>query len=493
MKNYDVRPVSSLDEILLNGVRNAFQDFFECEGLYPWWTLGEIFQEGRTGPGSSLKANGQSFYQKLFTSPLTTTSFHLYSHYVQALRSLPAWAAANDLRSRTYGELVVGESRLSFVPKTDKIARTICTEPSLNMFYQLGLGRLIERKLRQVYGIDLEIQPNRNRRLTRIGSLDGSFSTIDLSSASDNFSYTLLKWLLRPNSAGRNAIEALRTPRTRLPSGETLELHMVSTMGNGFTFPLQTLLFTCAVVSVYQTFSIKPRNRPDTQNFAVFGDDIVVRTETFNRLCRLLELLGFQVNGDKSFSEGFFRESCGSDYFLGRNVRGVYLKDLTTQQDRYSAINRLNEWSSNSGIPLPNTVQYLLRTVKYIPVPRWEADVSGVKIPFWMLRNKGGRYRYFKPVAVTQNIECPECLRLKIPCTHINSEGAYVSLLHGSLRDGRITPRQRSVRYVLKTRSKALWSDVPSDVSFPKSLGRKQSEPKTLPWDMAVWINLARD
>lgn len=488
MRDFKLQPNTSLDEMLLGDTRRIFRDCLDL-GEDCWWTLDEVFHQGRTGPGSSRLAKGDSFYQKLFLSPLSTTAFSLYSHYVQALESLPTWAIANDVRSLKYGEARCGESRLSFVPKTDLIARTICTEPSLNMFYQLGLGRLIELRLRRIFGIDLSIQPERNRRLTQIGSIDGSFSTIDLSSASDNFSITLLDWLLKPNSSARGLIELLRTPRTILPDGRVVELHMVSTMGNGFTFPLQTLLFSCAVASVYVSFGKRYLNRADTQNFGVFGDDIIVQTEMFDRLCHLLGLLGFQVNRSKSFSKGLFRESCGSDYFHGHDVRGVYLKDLSSQQARYSAINRLNEWSARSGILLPETVHYLLRSVEYLPVPHAEADDAGIKIPLWMYerqkkhRRFRGKYLYYHAKPLRWHIECPQCLMSKRACPHINPEGALVSLLHGSLRRGRINPRQRVVHYVLKARPVSVWSDVPSD---PPKGGY------ALPWDMAVWANLKR-
>ncbi len=482
MRDFDVTPVTSIDEILLNETRNSFRNVFDCDDI--WWTLRECCSRGRTGPGSSRMAKGQSFYEKLFASPLSMTSEILYKHYVEYVKSFPTWETANSLRSQKYGESLLSESRLSFVPKTDSIARTICTEPSLNMFFQLGLKELIDIKLRRIYGIDMSIQPDRNRRLTRVGSLDGSFSTIDLSSASDNFSLKLLRWLLKPNSTALNTIETLRTSHTLLPNGDRVELHMVSTMGNGFTFPLQTLLFSCAVAAVYRTFDIKLVNTASQQNFGVFGDDIVVRTEVYERLCHLLGLLGFKVNGDKSFSKGFFRESCGHDYFLGRDVRGVYIKDISSQQARYSAINRLNDWTSKSGIPLRRTIAYLIRTVRYIPVPRCEADVSGVRVPYWMSRPVKGKYSYFVAVPRSRQIECPVCARKGDPCPHINPEGALVSLLHGSLRNGRVTPRQRVIRYVLKTRNISLWSDIPSDpISFEID--------RALPWETAVWLNLA--
>lgn len=484
MKEFDVRPNTSLDEILLNETKCLFEDFFRCDDT--GWTLDECFVHGRTGPGSSRLAKGTSFFEKLFASPMSMTSSFLYVHYVRALESCPTWAIANSIRSTRYGEVLTRESRLSFVPKTDSIARTICTEPSLNMFYQLGFKHLLERRLLKVYGIDMSIQPDRNRRLTRIGSIDGSFSTIDLSSASDNFSFKLIQWLLKPNTSAFSTIERLRTPSTLLPNGDSVELHMVSTMGNGFTFPLQTLLFACAVTAVYRTFNLRSRNSASNQNFAVFGDDIVVRTETYERLCHLLSLLGFKVNSDKSFSRGFFRESCGHDYFHGHNVRGVYIKDLSSQQSRYSAINRLNDWTSRSGIPLPRTIALLLRTVRYLPVPRWESDDAGVHIPLWMvvLQNRTRRYKCYIPRISSKKVDCPECVRRKEACPHLNPEGVLVSLLQGGLRGGRIVSRQETTRYTLsKPKSFAIYSDTPANPS-------PEREQEILPWDMAVWLNI---
>jgi hypothetical protein len=36
-----------------------------------------------------------------------------------------------------------------------------------------------------------------------------------------------------------------------------------------------------------------------------------------------LTILGLKVNDEKSFVKGFFRESCGSDYYMGHNVTPV--------------------------------------------------------------------------------------------------------------------------------------------------------------------------
>jgi len=194
-------------------------------------------------------------------------------------------------------------------------------------------------------------------------------------------------------------LELLRSPLCRLPDGSDIELHMVSTMGNGFTFPLQTMLFSCCVAAVYEQLGIKLQLRSATNfnsdagtpvrytaNFAVWGDDIICSEKAVSRLFRLLSLLGFEVNADKSFFDKNdpFRESCGYDYHKGEDVRAVYCRKLSTTASRFALINRLNRWSASQGIPLRRTVALLLGSVPVLPVPRRENDDAGVKVPLSM-------------------------------------------------------------------------------------------------------------
>jgi hypothetical protein len=163
------------------------------------------------------------------------------------------------------------------------------------------------------------------------------------------------------------------------------------------------MIFSCAVSAVYYNLGlrlIKPKTKAcdrvdltrfperirklsviELGNFGVFGDDIVVLKEAYRETVRLLNLLGFQVNEQKSFSEGPFRESCGGDYFNGHQVRGVYLKSLATPASRYVAINRLNAWTAMSGIPLRKTIRRLVKKVRWLPVPLYENDDAGIKVP----------------------------------------------------------------------------------------------------------------
>jgi hypothetical protein len=418
-KDWTFSPNTSLDEELMG-------DF--CSLLYQFWyfkdeplvsSFSDILSKGRTGPGSSVGVLGEDFYTKLFSSPMTVTKQSLYDAYEHHLAhdGRQSWAAGEFIRKRFFDTMLVEGSRLTFVPKDEKVSRLIAVEPSLNMFYQLGFGALLEERLRSFFGLDLPFQPWHNQDAARIGSLDDSLVTLDLSEASDSLAMPMLKWALPPSFLGW--LELLRSPKATL-SGEALELNMVSTMGNGFTFPLETLIFSCIVIAALRSHGIKPTrpNRalvaefqsvPEREGWwGVFGDDIFCHRKVSARVERLLHLLGFKVNSDKSFVEGPFRESCGRDFFKGHEVRSVYLKDLSTAEARYAAINNLNVWSAKTGIFLPRTVQAVaaMGLGHQLMVPPAENSDAGLRVPFSFIRGQGVFNRN-KSVIITDELRHP--------------------------------------------------------------------------------------
>nr|QDH90208.1 MAG: RNA-dependent RNA polymerase [Leviviridae sp.] len=58
----------------------------------------------------------------------------------------------------------------------------------------------------------------------------------------------------------------------------------------------------------------------------VYGDDIICPVEFVPSVIRTLESFGFKVNAHKSFWNGKFRESCGRDYYDGRDVSIVRVR-----------------------------------------------------------------------------------------------------------------------------------------------------------------------
>jgi hypothetical protein len=225
---------------------------------------------------------------------------------------------------------VVKGSELGFVPKSAKTDRPICTEPLMNIYIQKGIGTYIRSRLRK-NGCDLNNQ-NTNGTLARLGSIDGSLATVDLSSASDTISYMTVLELLPSDW-----FDLMDKARSRFYSyeGKTYSFEKFSSMGNGFTFELESLIFLALARATCSFLGLSGRN------VSVYGDDIIVPVEAYTMLSQVLEFCGFTVNQMKSFHNGPFRESCGSDFFLGKDVRPVYLKKSLSNEVLMSLCNRI--------------------------------------------------------------------------------------------------------------------------------------------------------
>lgn len=281
------------------------------------------------GPGAALGVHGDATsYARKLCARKWSVSVSARPYALGAMWSnfhIAEWVLSKDgdlfsMDPARFGEYVSNRLRLTesssitFVPKSAKTHRAIAVEPLLNGFLQKGAGELIARRLRRV-GIDLRDQ-GRNQALARKASVERSctYVTLDLSAASDSLAIEVVRDLLPP--AWFELLMELRVPRTRLPDGREIVLQKISSMGNGFTFPLETLVFS----SICHAAAVCCRTKPD---FSVYGDDIIVQQEIALLVVELLAHLGFAVNREKSFFFGSFRESCGADWLGGVDVRPV--------------------------------------------------------------------------------------------------------------------------------------------------------------------------
>lgn len=468
--NWELQFNDSWDEVLYGELKRSVYDFFHDHGVPLLDSLDEFCHYGRVGPGASIGARGGDFYTKMFASPISCTSLGLYESYKGYIRNYPEWSNAESIRLEHYGSAhVVAGNRLSFVPKDDKISRTICTEPSLNMFFQLGCGHIIERRLLSKYGISMSDQPFKNRELARRGSLGLGFVTCDLSSASDSLGLKMLSGVLPRHVF--DMLKLLRSPTTTFAGAKT-ELHMISTMGNGFTFPLQTMLFTSIVMAAFRARGVKPLypRGADSGNFGVFGDDIICPDSIWPDVQRLLRLLGFKINHDKTFVEGLFRESCGADFYSGVNIRGVYVKALTTQQDLFAAINQLNLFSTRTGILLPRTVNLLCCKTDWTMVPRDSDLSSGICVPLSLVSKhfkldkncQSLAYWRYEPVGLRIRIGEKALISPKGSRHRIyNPSGLLISFLQRSINSFSIGVRHDIIRYKRKLGVAPFWDAPP--------------------------------
>lgn len=411
-----------------------------------------LFERARTGPGASVGSQGQnSSLEKLFLNRLSTTNMALYRAYCQYLRSNPLrWAAELSRRAR-YGDghirLVAG-STLGTVRKNSGTDRTICTEASLDMYAQLGLGEFINDLLVANYGYCPKIQQGRNRELARRGSRSGDIATLDSTSCSDLIALLMTKGLLHPLLNA--AIDDCRAPEVKVDK-HYRQLHMVSSMGNGFTFPLMTYIFSVFIEATCLVTSTKfSRFDHCGSPFGVFGDDICVPTAIYGVLVKFLESVGFIPNLTKSYDTGPFRESCGGDYLAGQHVRGVYVRKLSHVADRFSAINRLNVWSARHGILLKRTIRYLLPAgwLQFV-VPCDEQDTAGVKTNYF---GNMPSYNCLKPLAKREIVWYFRRGRIAgLRRRYDNPFGVLFSTVNGALTNGSFSRRQSENDYEVAT------------------------------------------
>lgn len=192
-RDWKFSPEGSWDEQVFGDICRLFDSFLHPEGEPLVGSYFDLLSFSRPGPGVNIDSTGTSYYTKYLSSVLTSTSTYLYEEYRRYASWIPFLSDAESLRYDEFGgPRIVDSSRSLFVPKTTKGSRMICVEPSVNMYYQLGLAYHLEERLKSFFKIDLKTQPSVNHRLARLGSIDGSYATIDLSSASDSISLRLL-------------------------------------------------------------------------------------------------------------------------------------------------------------------------------------------------------------------------------------------------------------------------------------------------------------
>lgn len=244
---------------------------------------------------------------------------------------------------------VVEGEQFSSVPKNAETERGISPQPTVNSYLQSGIGTYLRRRL-LIFGCDIRDQRH-NQTLAALAD-DLDLCTIDLSNASNLINREMCrqslfwKWYCLLNVASCDRIEL------RLPTGNVVEnLERFCSMGNGFTFPLETILFLSVLRAVVPT--------SEHDLISAYGDDLICPRKYYEDVVAALEYLGLQVNQKKSFHKGRFFESCGTDWFQGVNVRPIFLDRDTpfnTGIPYYLQIaNAIRSYAKRRGLRLHNT------------------------------------------------------------------------------------------------------------------------------------------
>jgi len=410
----------------------------ESEEIYPSWVLQaqaliaeclptltpqliqKMSRDGEHGPGATLSNDAKdgrvTSYYKYADFPYTVTknakryalsAISQNTRWLNALENsglreeiplcgTPKYQKEMQIFDCCSDEIVA--DRITFVPKDIFTDRPIAISASLNMFLQLGVKATLEDSLKSV-GVDLTDQ-SKNQHFAFLGSRDCynsdgtenqyQFSTIDLASASDTISFELVKLLLPPEWFGY--LCDLRHTHGEIEENVLVRYEKFSAMGNGFTFPLESLLFWAVAKATLET-----NGHPSTQrDIAVYGDDIIVRKLGAAAVCANLNWCGFLINTEKSFISGPFKESCGADYFQGQSVRPFYLKrSVNTYRDIYHIANRLQVICAQQKHYVGYARVYT-QAIAHIPVDRrnyvplfLENEDSGISVPYSYMINRG--------------------------------------------------------------------------------------------------------
>ncbi len=253
--------------------------------------------------------------------------------------------------------------RVTTVPKTFRKPRVIAVEETAMQYAQQAIMRsmyddVLRHRINHVIGFR---DQERNRRKAESASVSGDLATLDLSEASDrvHLRYAALAFSGCPHLW--MALEASRSQYAELPDGSRIRLNKFASMGSATCFPVEAVVFATICISTvlldkYEEFGGK-RSELTTpghlrsffgdlehaiatacvdSGLSVYGDDIIVPTYLAETVTEHLEAFGLKVNTQKSFSKGFFRESCGGDYWCGRNVTPVYIRQTPPLESKDS-------------------------------------------------------------------------------------------------------------------------------------------------------------
>lgn len=432
----------------------AFQD----------WMLGCFVDGMGDGPGVSAGVSQPDYLTKSLsssgfakrTSAVTYSCQAVLDEYCGWMRNRPDFARelAEHGASQAYPEIRV-------VKKNARIGRTIILFPTADMRLQKGFASILRRVLEKSVGITLEVRDNGrmtsdqqriNRMMAFIGSKTSSYATEDLKRASDSLCLETLEFLLPEWTV--NSVKLFTSP---VRAGKQLcdRGRILLDMGNDITFPLQTLVFAAVCVALLQLSGY--RYVRNGHEFAVFGDDIIVPTAVHKGLRLALHAMGCQSNAEKSFSTGPFRESCGGDYWLGRNVTPFYIERLRTRRDVYIAVNKLTAWESRTGLSLPQTRAVLIDILSerrwWHYVPPYAPETAGIRtwdFDRWLIKSNEGGLISFK--AWVDTVRYPRMHRK----TFEGLSNRVQLMLCGAIRSQEITGRPKKLPYLVKG---TLWGD----------------------------------
>lgn len=279
-----------------------------------------------------------------------------------------------------FGEHFAHESlALVQVPKSWKTLRPITPLTLLALYYSYGVGDQVENRLKSI-GLDISHLQSRHRKWVKRFSETKTHATVDLSSASQSLTCDVLNRVLP-----REWYNAMKKTFTHqfVVNGELHYAESVLPMGNGLTFPVETLVFYVILKAIAELSKVRGI-------ISVYGDDLIYPCKLHRYVAWIFPKLRFRLNLDKTFVKAPFRESCGSDFYSGCDVRPSFLPVEGHKLTRtryaiwlYKAYNALSRrWDE---LKIHYTLLLILKELACLGVPLFRVppsfpDSAGIKV-----------------------------------------------------------------------------------------------------------------
>lgn len=283
----------------------------------------------RPGPGATAdKVKRQHRYQfKIFYPPIHAVydyRFYGTDDLTSAPKTMRVLKKHLPLESEGICELLG-------VPKDSRGPRLICEMPHDYMLFQNGIADEMRAHIEAspITGgqVNFELQ-SINAELALTSSISGQWVTLDMKEASDNILRDVVadQYQLLPELW--TAMDAVSPSLVRFMykgSERIVRVKKFAPMGSSLCFPVMSLLHYALAVSAIHLDAGIPLEDAYKLVF-VYGDDIICRPEHAEILFDVFPKFGMIFNRQKSFTKGFFRESCGCDAFNGVDVTPVKIK-----------------------------------------------------------------------------------------------------------------------------------------------------------------------
>lgn len=226
---------------------------------------------------------------------------------------------SQDDRSGQWPEFQVTEHNVVFtVPKNFATNRTACKGTTWNTALQKAVGTMIRTRCQRfAESLLLPSAQEYHGILAKLGSKAKHLNTGDLVGASNGV--TVGHCLTFFASDWSNVMMDLREDYGIMPDGTPVRWEMLSSMGNGYTFEVETAFFYALVKACCGSKSL----------VSVYGDDLIYPDKYHDLVIEAFAYAGFEFNREKTFGGDHpFRESCGEYYFDGIDVKPFYIEKL---------------------------------------------------------------------------------------------------------------------------------------------------------------------